>query len=312
MIRLHSALTVAAALLPSLALAGPTTVNVDEYRVFRDGIQIFDDSFNSSTALVGGSGTLVPASVGFTNPTAVADYFVRGTIPQTTANSGQATLNTANGVVISQPAPFLSSIQLTSSFLQTGTSPTGIRSLTPTTGFTVQGLFDTAVPTTPLGTYDITLTNRVTANAQMANQLELRVRDCVAGQGLCGTLSGPVLQFFWGDFANNTEALITQGAISGAAQADPQLLLEFTKSGGSDAITAEAEFGTGNTISGFVANHVIVLGTTDATTDVFTAADQFVLPGFEAFDPVTAAVPEPSSLLVLIGGLVGLVVAKRR
>jgi hypothetical protein len=179
-----------------------------------------------------------------------------------------------------------------------------VHALTPATSFTVTGLFDLAVPTTTLGTYDITLTNRVTANNDKANQLELRVRQCGAGAGLCGALSGPVLQFFWGDFLNNTEALISEVALTPAELADPQLLLEFTKSANSDAITASYSFGTGNTIGGFVGTPLASLGTTTAATDVFTAANQFVLPGFEAFDPVAA--PEPPSLMLLYSGLLGL------
>src|SRR5262249_15649614 len=161
------------------------------------------------TPLVGGNGTLQPASVTFSDGS-TANYFVHGTIPQTTANNGQATLNTANGIVESQPPPFFSSIQVTNAFLQTGTNPAGAHALTPSPRFTVGGLFDQAVPTTAQGTYDITLTNRVAVNNNMANQLEARVRQCVAGSGLCGAVTGPVLQYFWANRVNNTEALIGQ------------------------------------------------------------------------------------------------------
>src|SRR3974390_3465961 len=84
-------------LLSSTAMATPTTVPVDEFAVSLDGTPIFDDSFNSSTSLVGGTtGALQPASVFFlTAPTTPSNYFVHGTIPQTTANNAQATLNTA-------------------------------------------------------------------------------------------------------------------------------------------------------------------------------------------------------------------------
>ncbi len=300
------ALTIAwvVALLPSTAIATPTTVNIDEFSVLRGGVPpIFDDSFASSSTLVGGSGAFQPASVTFSDGS-TANYFVRGMIPQTTANNGQATLDTANGIVLSQPPPFISAVQITSAILQTGTNPAGVHALTPATSFTVAGLFDLAVPTTTLGTYDITLTNRVTANNDKANQLELRMRQCSAGAGLCGALSGPVLQFFWGDFLNNTEALIGQVALTAAELADPQLLLEFTKSASSDAVSASYSFGTGNTISSFVGTPLASLGTTTAATDVFTAANQFVLPGFAAFDPVAA--PEAPSLMLLYSGLLGL------
>lgn len=180
----------------------------------------------------------------------------------------------------------------------------------PSSSFTVGGLFDVAVPTTPLGTYNIVLTNRTTANGEMGNVLEARVRDCVAGQGLCGGLSGPVLQFFWADYVNDTDALISQIQLTSTELSDPQLALEFTKSANSDAVTASFAFGT---FSGLGGISFTSLGTTDASTDVFTTANEFVLPGFEAFDPVTA-VPEPPSLLLLVSGLIGFagLAARRR
>jgi hypothetical protein len=114
------------------------------------------------------------------------------------------------------------------------------------------------------------------------------------------------LQFVWSDYVNNTNTVINEVAITPAeVTGNTQLLLEFIKNGSTDQISAYYSFGAGNTILGFVGTPLASLGTTNAATDVFTATNQFVLPGFEAFDPVTA-VPEPSSLLLLFSGLLGL------
>jgi hypothetical protein len=298
-------------LLPSAAFAAPTTVAVDEFQTAL-GSPIFSDSFVSTTTLVGGTGALQSSGVPFTGGTTPADYFVRGTILQTTANNGQATLNTASGTIQSQPPPFIASISNVEAVLQTG--QTGAHALTPATAFTVEGLVDVSIPTTPLGTYDILLTNRVTANSFQGNVLELRVRDCVAGQGLCDGLSGPVLQYVWLDYGNPTNANVRIGeaAITPAEQADGQLLLELTKPAGSDAVSAFYAFGNGNTLGTFTGGPLQALGTTDAGTDVFSAGHQFVLPGFAAFDPVAVATPEPASLGILGLGVLGLVSLRRR
>jgi hypothetical protein len=283
--------------LSSTAMATPTTVNVDEFQVILNQSVIFDDSFNSNTTLQN-SGPLQPASVTFSNG-ATADYFVHGTIPQTTANNGQATLNTANGIIQSQPPPFIGTISTNGAFLQTGTSSTGVHTLQPSSSFDVEGLFNFVVPTTPLGTYNIVLTNRITANGFMGNVLELRIRNCVAGQGLCAALSGPVMQFVWEDRVNNTEALIAQFKLTPTELAAPQVVLDLTNAlSGGGLVTAAYAFGSFSSLP----NSFTVLGTAGPTTDVFTAANQFVLPGFEAFDPV----PEPPSLLLLFSGLLGL------
>jgi hypothetical protein len=153
------------------------------------------------------------------------------------------------------------------------------------------------------------LTNRTQANGDLGNVLELRVRDCVARQGLCGAMTGPVLQMFLGNYVNDTDALINQIALTPAELANPQLALEFTKAAGSDDVTASYAFGTFSSLAGIT---FTALGTTDAATDVFSAANQFVLPGFEAFDPVTAAVPEPGTFAMLGLGVLGVACVKRR
>ena len=101
-----SAFSFAAVALAYPGIAAADVFNLDEFAVTRNGTQIFDDSFNQNASLIGGSGTVVPSGTDFSNCHA-ANYFVHGAITETTANNGQATLDTANGFQISQPDPFI-------------------------------------------------------------------------------------------------------------------------------------------------------------------------------------------------------------
>ena len=84
--------------------AAATSIYMDEFSVTRNGSPLFDDTFNQNTTLSGGTGSTVGSGVNFAGD-CPATYFVHGTIPETTANSGQALLNTANGIVVTQPDP---------------------------------------------------------------------------------------------------------------------------------------------------------------------------------------------------------------
>jgi len=278
-------------------------VNADQWDVSRDGTLIFNDSFSQNTTLTGGGGTSLPSGQLFSTG-AAANYFVRGTVTETTAANGQANFNSANGITINQPPPFISTIQETSAFLQTnGTmTPTGLTTLTT---FTVRGLFDLSAPTTPLSTYSLDLSNRFTTNSFQGNVLELRVRDCVAGFGLCGADSGPVIQFVWSDFINNTNTVIDEIQLSASDLSNPILEFEYTKaSGTSDSICGSYALGSGNTLGTFNGT-LTQLGCTNSATDVFNTVEtggNTVQAGITAFAPV----PEPSSLAMLWSGLLAL------
>src|SRR5271165_3386768 len=108
--------------------AAADVVNLDEFTVARNGTTIFDDSFNRNTTLNGGSLKVLPSGTTFSDGTA-ANYAVRGSIPETTANNGQAQLDTANGS-IAQPFAF-PLIQEVLGILSTDSDPTGPHALTP-------------------------------------------------------------------------------------------------------------------------------------------------------------------------------------
>jgi hypothetical protein len=273
----------------SLDAAG-TVVNLDEFAIVRNGTTIFDDSFDRNTTLNGGSGTVLPSGTTFSDGTP-ANYRVIGSISETTANSGQAQLNTANGFLVAQLPPSIPLIQVVEGALQTGTNGTAPHALTPANTFSAIGLFDLAVPSVFSGTYQVFLTNSAASPGRAAL---LRVRQ---------TDTGPVLQFLWFDKANNQTAIISQMPLTPAELADPQLELELSHDRtSSDVVTASYAFGSGNTLATFN-GALTASGSTDSSMDVFTPTLDWTVSGFEAFDPV---VPEPSSLAILVVGLLGL------
>jgi hypothetical protein len=268
--------------------AAASVVNLDEFAVVRDGITIFDDSFNRNITL-NAAGAPVPSGMTFSDGTP-ANYFLQGSIPETTANNGQAQLNTANGLLVAQPPPFIPLIQQVTAALQTGTNSTGPHALTPANTFSVIGLFDLAVPSVISGQYSLFLTNNTAIPGR-----EIQVR-------LIQTDTGPALQFRWLDHATNQIKIASQVALTPAELADPQLELELVHdASNSDVTTGLYAFGSGNTLATFNGT-LTALGSTDSSTDIFTSALNWAQPAFIAADPV----PEPSSLAVLIAGLLGL------
>jgi hypothetical protein len=276
-------------------VATADVVNVDEFAVVNNATQIFDDSFNRTLNLVGGPGTTLSSGANFANGRP-ASYHVKGTITESTANNGQAKLDTADGTLVFLPDPFIPKTLNVQAFLQTGTN------LNPTHTFSTVGLFDLAVPTQVLGTYFVGLTNSTVGSP--GRELEMRVRECASGKGGCGGLTGPVLQFIWLDFADNMSQVVKDVAITPTELADPQLELALSLgAAGSNVITASYAFGSGNTLGSFTGS-LTMLGSTDSTTDLFTASKDFALAGFGNFAP--AAIPEPSTWAMTLIGFAGL------
>jgi len=262
--------------------AAATVVNVDEFAVSRNGTTIFDDSFDRNIRLVGGSRTSLSSGTTFSDGTS-ANYFVQGSFSETTANNGQAQLDTANGRLIAQPVPpnLVPLVSEVAAGLLTGNDPTGPQALTPATSFSVVGLFDLAVPSVVLGRYDVYLNSDTTIGRNI--QVQIRQLD-----------TGPVLRLQWVNRATGQNTIIDEVPLTAAELADPQVELGFSHDANSDVVTALYAFGSGNTLASFNGTQT-ALGSTDSSTDLFTPTIQTAGPGFETIDPV----PEPSSLAIL-------------
>ncbi len=279
-----SALSFAAIALACPSIAAADMVNMDEFQVVNNTTTIFDDSFNRSLTLPGGSGTILSSGTTFANGTG-ANYFVKGTINETTANNGQAVLDTAKGFVVPLPDPFIPLTSNVQAFLETGSN------LTPAQTFSTVGLFDLAVPSPVLGTYFVGLTNSLSGSP--GRELEMRVRE---------TSTGPVLQFAWLDFATDQFTQIAKTPITAAELADPQVELALAlNTAGSDTITAYYAFGSGNTLATF-AGSLTPIGSTGSATNLFTPTKDFARAGFGNFVPV----PEPTTWAMMALGFAGL------
>lgn len=283
----------AAAWIGASGPAAATSISVDQFYV-TNGPVSFNDTFARNTILTG-NGTPVASGVNFNGGGTPANYVVYGTIPESTANGGQALLDTANGLLTPQPPPFLPMISRVNASLATAAlDPTLASALTSSTAFTVTGLFDLAVPSVVGGTSQIFLSSDYPQLGVTGSVLALRLRNCVAGFTGCVAADGIALQLFLADYIHDTGIVIDQIVLSAADLLNPQLKLQFRKDANTDVVNAYYALGSGNTLGTF-STPLSYLASTDAGSDVFSTSLQTVRAGFASFEPV----PEPASLLLM-------------
>ena len=191
---------------------------IDEFKVTRPGITIFDDTF--------GDGAPPPSAPNFSNGTPTS-YVTGGSFTESTANGGQATLDSAHAVSITGVGTATPLIGQSATLLTDISSDT-TQGLKQENDFTVEGTFDLIAPSDLREGYGIALTDRgpgVVGN----DTLNLQVFRSAGG--------GTAVQLRDLDPTANTSTLIDSMVINATPQ-ENQIVLRLSHAAGSNAISA--------------------------------------------------------------------------
>jgi hypothetical protein len=172
---------------------------------------VFTDAFSANQVLAGGTSTVLPTGLKYSDGTTPAFYQVTGTVTET--GSSPTVLNTAQGGQFTQSSPgFFPVVRINAVTLLTG-QPGSPFALTQTGTFATSALFSVTPPGPAGGFYQIDLTNRVLSNNFLGDVISVGVNNASIGLADANAVAG-------------TTELINSVPLDTSNQ---QVLLELTK-----------------------------------------------------------------------------------
>jgi hypothetical protein len=266
---------------------------------------VFTDTFSANQVLAGGTGTVLPSGLTYSDGTTPALYLVIGTVTET--GSSPTVLNTAQGGQFAQSTPgFFPLVSINAPTLLTG-SPGSPFALTQTGTFATSALFSVTPPPQGGGFYQVNLSNRVPSNNFLGDVISMEVTNCSATSCPGGIAPGPHILL---TDANAAAGTVPQTLASVPLNtSEQQVLLELTKP---EALSNTVDGYYQYAKNGVPIGSPILLGTYSGLFGTGPGQLDYTQAGVVQLAPVVA---EPSSLALLassIVGVVGLVWSRRR